>query len=277
MDNKTVALVGALLVLGVAVYGMATGNLPGFEGIGEEEEVNGDGGVADMEETNGEDNGAEAENGEEDGEDEELDEEIEEIAAETGLGMDEILELEPERREELLRRARLPQVCEDQGEEVELDSSHVPIRAGPPFNPKLFESMVHNELNDLRIVHSDGEPLDCDPELRDIAREHSELVIEGDEINATDVRYEGICENPRENYGTWYYQRDMELDSPDVGSDQRVNMIRDHEEFVRDVRRVWYNSGNVMGAITDESRERQGIGAHIERDTRRVVVTHVVC
>lgn len=280
MDNKTVALVGALLVLGVAVYGMATGNLPGFEEIGDEEPPQNN--ADSSEDGNNNDGGDDTESEEEVSNNEteqesERDERIEELASDTGLDEEQLQEMDNDRLNELLRRARLGQVCENQGEDVELDSSHVPIRAGPPFNPLLLESMVHEELNELRITHSDGEPLKCDPVLRGIARNHSEKIITGGEINATSVRYEGVCENPRENHGTWYYQRDMELDSPGGGSDQSINMIRNHDEFVSDIRRVWFNSGSVMGAITDESATRQGLGAHINSDSRRVVVTHVVC
>ena len=278
MDNKTVALVGALLVLGVAVYGMATGNLPGFEQLGDEEQApNNANNIGDGTSDDGNTEPAEEVSNNETEQESERDERIDELSANTGFNEDQLQEMDNERLNELLRRTRLGEVCENQGEEVELDPSYVPIRAGPPFNPLLLESMVHDELNELRITHSDGEPFRCDPKLRGIARNHSKDIIMSNEINATSVRYNGVCENPTENYGTWYYQRDMELDPPGGGSDQSTNMIEDHEEFVSDVRRVWFNDGSVMNSITDESATRQGLGAHINRETRRVVVTHVTC
>ena len=54
-------------------------------------------------------------------------------------------------------------------------------------------------------------------------------------------------------------------------------MIKNHEEFLRDVRGAWFNNARVMGALTDTDATRQGVGAYIDQDTREVVVTHTVC
>jgi len=281
MDNKTVALVGALLVLGVAVYGMATGNLPGFEQLGDEEQTpndatnTGDGTDEESPEQTSNDNNS-TNNSSTQGPSE-REQRIQELATDTGLSEDELTGMDNERLNELLRRTQLGQICENQGEEVELDSSNVPIRAGPPFNGLLFESMLHEELNKLRTTHSNGEPLKCDPVLRNIARNHSRLRIEGGKINSTSARYEGVCENPRENSGKWLYQRDREINPSGGGLSQRTRMIKNHEEFVRDVRGAWFNSGKAMSLITYTNATRQGVGAYIDRDTREVVVTHTVC
>ena len=95
--------------------------------------------------------------------------------------------------------------------------------------------MLHDRLNELRTITSDAEPLRCDPDLREIARDHRELYLlkkgGGDQlargsrsgtidrirslggrvVNPREVvrqgnirtkpaeeRYEEVCENPRE-------------------------------------------------------------------------------
>jgi hypothetical protein len=139
----------------------------------------------------------------------------------------------------------------------------------------MFESMVHDEMNDMRESRTDAEPLNCDPVLREIAREHSEAVVKGEEINETSVRYEGVCEEPRETHGTWYYLRDMELNPPEGGSNQRLTVIEDHDDMLREVR--FYLLNNAMEGVEDRSATRQGVGAYIDNETQEVVVTHVVC
>jgi hypothetical protein len=127
----------------------------------------------------------------------------------------------------------------------------------------------------MRESRTDAEPLNCDPVLREIAREHSEAVVKGEEINETSVRYEGVCEEPRETSGNWYYLRDMELNPPSGSSNQRLTVIEDHDALLRDVR--FYLLNNAMGGVTDRSATRQGVGAYIDNETQEVVVTHVVC
>jgi hypothetical protein len=282
MDNKTVALVGALLVLGVAIYGMATGNVPGFSQFGEEEspEENnaaGDGTTGDGTENvnsqqNNDDGGGNTTEG--GGNESEGNEELQELAERTGLTEDELREMDADRVEELLRRTELTEVCENQGEDYEPEQGNVMVR-GPPFNPFMFESMVHNEMNDMRESRTDAESLNCDPVLREIAREHSEAVVEGEEINETSVRYEGVCEEPRETSGNWYYLRDMELNPPEGSNNQRLTVIENHDDMLREVR--FYLLNNAMEGVEDRSATRQGVGAYINNENQEVVVTHVVC
>jgi hypothetical protein len=139
----------------------------------------------------------------------------------------------------------------------------------------MFESMVHNEMNDMRESRTDAESLNCDPVLREIAREHSEAIVEGEEINETSVRYEGVCEEPRETHGTWYYLRDMELNPPEGSNNQRLTVIENHDDMLREVR--FYLLNNAMEGVEDRSATRQGVGAYIDNETQEVVVTHVVC
>ena len=282
MDNKTVALVGALLVLGVAIYGMATGNVPGFSQFGEEESpeennavgngTTGDGTENVNNQQNNDDGGGNTTEG--GGNESEGNEELQELAERTGLTEDELREMDADRVEELLRRTELTEVCENQGEDYEPEQGNVMVR-GPPFNPFMFESMVHNEMNDMRESRTDAEPLNCDPVLREIAREHSEAVVKGEDINETSVRYEGVCEEPRETQGTWYYLRDMELNPPEGSNNQRLTVIENHDDMLREVR--FYLLNNAMEGVEDRSATRQGVGAYIDNETQEVVVTHVVC
>jgi anti-sigma regulatory factor (Ser/Thr protein kinase) len=84
----------------------------------------------------------------------------------------------------------------------------------------------------------------------------------------------------------------------------KVDVIADHEELVRDMRGVWFSdrenlssplgivelrivdegdTGEIeearesMEYLTDGNYTRQGIGMHIDRQTREVYVTHVLC
>jgi len=283
MNNKTVALVGALLVLGVAIYGMATGNVPGFSQFSQEESPeeqnnDGDGTTGDgTENLNNEQNNNEGGGGnttEGGGNESEGNEELQELAEDTEFTEDELREMDANRVEELLRRSELTEICENQGEDYEPEQGNVMVR-GPPFNPFMFESMVHNEMNNLRESRTDSEPLNCDPVLREIAREHSEAVVKGEEINSTSRRYDGVCEEPRETSGNWYYLRDMELNPPEGSGNQRLTVIEDHEDLLREVR--FYLLNNAMEGVTDRSAARQGVGAYIDNETQNVVVTHVVC
>ena len=287
MDNKTIALVGALLVLGVAVYGMATGNVPGFSQFGEEPaEQNGagdgggtnDDGTQNVNNGNSQENTGEGNTSDGGGNETESDgeEEIQELATSTEFTEEELRGMEQNRVEELLRRSRLTEVCENQGEDYEAEQGNVPVR-GPAFNPFMFENMVHNEMNDLRESRTDAEPLNCDPVLREIARDKSEMSAKDVGANSTAMRYEGVCENPSETTGSdWYYLLDTELSPPDGTVNQRQTVIEDHDDLLRDVRARWIN-GAPMDAVTDREATRQGVGAYMNRDTREIFVTHVTC
>jgi len=271
MDNKVIAMVGAVIVVGAAVYGVATGTvLPGTEDISqdpsEEPADNGDNGGNDASSSNngngddgdGDGGGSTVDN------DGNVDDVLNDTASNDTIEDDiEVAERNPS------------YICEEQGGEV--DPEIIPVRGGPRFNALLFESMLHNEFNELRQVRSSAEPLECDPQLREIAREHSRRMVEGGGISSPSARYAGVCENPSERYGRWYYQRDMQLNSPGKSNDQRIVFVRDHEELVRDVRGVWVNNKGLVGTLKNSEYTRQGVGAHIDRRTREVVVTHVVC
>lgn len=292
MDNKTIALVGALLVLGVALYGMATGNVPGFSGFNEEtpEEQNGgtdDGGtqnVNDGQDGNGgqtDDGGGNVSDGGGGNETDDGEDEIEELAEGTEFTEEQLRGMNSSRVEELLRRAELTPVCENQGEDYEGEQGSVRVR-GPPFNPFMFESMVHDRINEVRESRTGAEPFDCDPELRERARGHSEVIAEEDEdddveIQEPELRYEGVCENPRERtIEGLYYLRDTELDSPEGDVSQERTRIENHDQLLLEVQRDWLTGGG-MELVTDRSATRQGVGAYIDRDTQEVVVTYVVC
>jgi len=200
--------------------------------------------------------------------------------------------------------------------------------AGPAFDGRQAEAMLHGELNELRTTHGNDsvEPLLCDPNLREIAREHSRVMEEfrfigsavpEDEIpedrNITtnpeygnlSVRYEGVCREPVEARGGWLYQRNRDINWEGGVLTQRedVDVIQNHEDLVRDMRGVWFTNrenlrtplsltelvvedegsegiGDVresMEYLTDGNYTRQGIGMHINRQTRGVYVTQVLC
>jgi hypothetical protein len=207
-------------------------------------------------------------------------------------------------------------------------------RIGPPFDPRKAEAMLHRELNELRTTHGNDsvEPLLCDPNLREIAQEHSRVmerfeflgpavpeseipeernITTNPEYGNLSVRYDGVCRGVTESYGRWLYQRNKDVDWDGGGLQQRddVNVIADHEGLVRDMRGVWFsdraNLSNPLGIVelrivegegeedessgeVEEAREsmeyltdgnytRQGIGMHIDRRSREVYVTQVLC
>jgi hypothetical protein len=200
--------------------------------------------------------------------------------------------------------------------------------AGPAFDPRKAEAMLHRELNELRTTHGNDsiEPLLCDPNLREIAQEHSRVMEELDftglrvpedkmpedrnvttnpEYGNLSVRYEGVCRGVTESYGRWLYQRNRDIDweGDELPLMQRdsVDVIQNHEELVRDMRGVWFSdrddlrtpitvvelrrgdrkagvvSKESMEYLTDASYTRQGIGMHINRSSREVFVTQVLC
>jgi len=200
--------------------------------------------------------------------------------------------------------------------------------AGPAFDPRKAEAMLHRELNELRTTHGNDsiEPLVCAPTLREIAREHSRIMEElkfvglevpedkipegrnittNPEYGNLSVRYEGVCRGVTESYGRWLYQRNRNLDWEDDGlplmQREDVEVIQNHEELVRDMRGVWFSdredlrtpiimvelrmgdgkagviNKESMGYLTDESYTRQGVGMHINRSSREVFVTQVLC
>ena len=277
MDTKVIAMVGAVIVVGAAVYGVATGTvLPGTEDIE-------DGGGDDTSDNTGGENTNDGESGDEgtqDSEDSGDDNDVgdeganvtstengnetdESSATETGNEEGEGSEDDTETEDETPGY-----VCEERSSEFDIVNRH--SAAGPPFDPFLFESMLHDEINELREIRTDAELLECDPELREVARGLSDPDI-------TASQPAEVCENPRTRRGVWYYQRDMELNPPNGGSNQRVPFIANHEDLVLDVRGAWGGSGGFVNDVTDRKMTRQGIGAYIDRDTRRVVVTQVLC
>jgi len=291
MDNKTIALVGAILVLGVAVYGMATGNVPGFSQFNEEEPEGGGAGNEttsdgtqnlNNEQSNDGDEGGGNVSESNGGNETEDNEELEEVASDTEFTEEELREMDSERVEELLRRSELTAVCENQGEDYEPEQGNVRV-SGPPFNPFMFESRVHDRMNRIRRDRTDADPLNCDPELREIAREHSRLIITNKqedkevEINSTEARYELVCKNPRETtLEGLYYLRDTQVDPPEGSVNQRRSRIANHDQLLLEVQSAWLTSDTV-DTITDRSATRQGVGAQIDRNTQEVVVTYVVC
>lgn len=184
-------------------------------------------------------------------------------------------------------------------EETE-DVDDVYSQAGPPFDERQAEDMLHEELNDLREPRvndtAEQHELLCDPYLREIAQEHSRVLAEigtltdepseyienanvsaNPEYGNATVRYEGVCEEPSERYGRWLYQRNQDADWGGVELHQRVDVVQNHEELVRDMRGVWFNDDEAMDMLTDENVTRQGIGMHIDRSSRLVHVTQTVC
>ena len=201
--------------------------------------------------------------------------------------------------------------------------------AGPPLDPRKAEAMLHRELNELRTTHGNDsiEPLVCDPNLREIAREHSRVmedlgmedlrpsvpedkmpedrnVTTNPEYGNLSVRYEGVCRDVTETYGVWLYQRNRDINWDGYALQQRedVEIIKNHEELIRDMRGVWYSdreelntapviaeltigegeqetgdTGGTMEYLTDANYTRQGIGMHINRSSREVFVTQVLC
>ena len=276
MDTKVIAMVGAVIVVGAAVYGVATGTvLPGTEDISE------DGG------DNTEDNADDTQNVNNGGSGDENDDGDSEDQNDVGDGGEPNNESDVETVENTEdNQEELPQVCEDRESDISREEiQYRRVAVGPTFDPIKFESMLHDSMNKLRNARSNADPLKCDPELRDIARKHSELVVKSQderyekevEIKSKAERYEGVCENPIERRGTFYYQRDMQLDPPSGGSDQRTVLIEDHEEMVTDIRGKWGGNNRFINDITDSRMTRQGVGAYIDRRTRKVVVTHVLC
>lgn len=169
-------------------------------------------------------------------------------------------------------------------------------RAGPEFNVTKAETMLHRELNDLRTTHGNDSvgPLLCDPYLREIAQEHSRVMAEkgflgsevpDENVNLTEnpeygnlsVRYEGICEDPKEQYGRWLYQRNQVSNWEGPSLSQRRDIANDHEQLIRDMRGAWFNDDVSMDVLTQENVTRQGIGIHINRSSRLVHVTQAVC
>jgi hypothetical protein len=205
-------------------------------------------------------------------------------------------------------------------------------RIGPPFDARQAEAMLHRELNQLRETHGNDsiEPLLCDPNLREIAQEHSRVmeklefvrsevpddkmpedtnISTNPEYGNLSVRYGGVCREVTESYGRWLYQRNKDIgwegDDLPLTQREKVDVIADHEELVRDMRGVWFSdranltppltvaklrivndgqsleeaTGNKesMGYLTNANYTRQGIGMHIDRQTREVYVTHVLC
>ena len=199
--------------------------------------------------------------------------------------------------------------------------------AGPAFDPRKAEAMLHRELNDLRTTHGNDsiEPLLCDPNLREIAQRHSRIMEEfnfmgnavpedkmpedrnvttNPEYGNLSVRYEGVCREVTETYGVWLYQRNRDINWDGYALQQRedVDVIENHDELIRDMRGVWYSdredlntppviaelrigegeqetgdTGGSMEYLTDSNYTRQGIGMHINRSSREVFVTHVLC
>jgi hypothetical protein len=294
MDTKVIAMVGAVIVVGAAVYGVATGTvLPGTEDISED---GGGDNSLDNNDTGGDTSNLndETDDGEQDNGDSGDENDVGDgNESEGGTTGEEVLDGEDDGEDESteLSEGTPDPICEETESELTAeDLRNRKMAVGPPFDPLKFESMLHDRINRLRERRAglgvSVDPLDCDPGLREIAREHSELVLKSEDddydkevnIESAAVRYEGVCESPRERHGTWYYQRDLELNSPDGGDgDQRVTLIKNHEDLVRDVRGAWGESGSFVSDVTDSRMKRQGIGAYIDRDTRKVVVTQVLC
>lgn len=292
MDTKFIAMVGALVVLGGAVYFIATGDvLPGGDDameFGEDEDTPG---------TN---------DGTNDG----------------TTGESDQNETELNDTEEVEEEETIPVGVECHVQEGDVEVEKVYSKAGPPFDARKAESMLHDAFNELREAQTprDTDLLLCDPDVREIAQNHSEYMAEegffGEErpdgktlkeryldactevdikdewnvsisngqveINETlsedevDGNVSNITLNVNELYGRWLYQRNPGFgwDGPDLN--QRVDVIQDHEDLVRDIRGVWVDN-DIDKAISSTNKTRQGIGMHINRDTRLVHVTHAIC
>ena len=315
MDNKTIALIGALLVLGVAIYGMATGNLPGVDSLGGGGE-DGGGEAVNNGGAGNDDGGPPVGTGPDDsgggsggGGDNGGGNETEVATNETG----NVTAPEPE---------PLPIVCEDQG--GDFSSRDLESPSSDPLNTRLAESIIHDRLNELRAFRGDAlvDPLKCDPVLREVARDHGRLILiqegargsnyvssdyqdsqkrirglGGDieiqdnigEMSADDVEinetrlYEregkSVCENPSLEYGTFAYDINIEEGGSDFAAADFAGDQSlskiDDEEEL--ARDVRRTVLDSIGALTDEGKVRQGIGVTIDRRTNEVVVTRILC
>jgi len=306
-----------VIVVGAAVYGVATGTvLPGTEDVTEEEPpAENETPTPPASEENQPDTGGGGDGSgggvtEEDSGD-----------GETAVGneTEEVTDTGPE---------PLPVVCEDQGGEISRDNVGSLPSAAEPLDQVRAESMLHDALNKVRAIHSDADPFKCDPELREIARDHSQLILiqEGargneqitsdyqesqerirelggelelddnledltrDEVEVNETRmFGGVCgENYEMGYGQFAYginieggdSGDFSFDSEaasDFADDQEQTIIRDHENLVRDARRLFVDSDSVEDQIIDESMTRQGVGIATDRRTGEVVVTVIHC
>lgn len=303
MDTKFIAMVGALIVLGGAVYFIATGDvLPG-----------GDEGSVDI---NGDENGTTGGDTEE--------------TARNGTAQNGTAQNGTELTENETEEEVIPAGVECHRQEGEVNVENVYSDAGPPFDERKAESMLHDAFNELRDAQTglDTEPLLCDPGIREVAQEHSAYMAEqgflgsnrpdgkgvaeryleeclDDDTEIGNITDEAITQKDTDNgikqtinlnktvegevsenrtveihefTGRWLYQRNRDLDWNGVGLSQRdeVELIQDHDDLVRDIRGLWVNAG-LDEVISDIFMEREGVGMHINRETRLVHVTHAIC
>jgi len=96
-------------------------------------------------------------------------------------------------------------------EETE-DVDNVYSQAGPPFDERQAEDMLHAELNSLRDTHvnetAEQRELLCDPYLREIAQEHSRVMAEIGQLTGEPAEY---IENANISANSRVRQRDRPL------------------------------------------------------------------
>jgi len=289
MDTKFIAMVGALIVLGGAVYFIATGDvLPGGD----------DGSIG----VNGVDNGTS-------GDDTQGTDQNETAQNETELAENGTEEVEEE---------VVPTTVECQTQDGDVEVENVYSDAGPPLDERKAESMLHDAVNKLRDAQTgiETEPLLCDPGVREVAQEHATFMAQKEFVGSNRPDGKGIIERyanacteselsdsweggpgneikisqddtvdeiennltleVREFHGRWLYQRNQNLDWGGVGLKQRVELITDYDDLVRDIRGAWVNGG-LDEFMSDIHMDRGGAGIHIDRETRLVHVTYAVC
>jgi len=308
MDTKFVAMVGALVVLGGIVYLIATGSiLPG-----------------DDEPVEGADDSIPDQMMDGDGQDE-----ANETAQAGGNETAQNSGNETDRGEG--EEGYPPATVGCRVKEGDMEVEEVYSKAGPPFDAKKAESMLHDAFNELREAQTgdDVGPLLCNPEMREVAQNHSEYMGEKgflgpnrpdeetiaerylDACTEPDVRVENLTvgntggggkssgqtiiingshiENGenftgnitvdiKELYGRWLYQRNQMLnwDNEETPLSQRIDVVEDHEDLVRDIRGAWVKA-ELDEVVSDANMSHQGIGMHINRETRLVHVTHAIC
>lgn len=204
-------------------------------------------------------------------------EKAKEIAAKSDLQEEQLINLSRQKLEEKERRLNLSQQCKNKGENYTVSTFDSIRIDGETLNPIKFETMVHDSLNDVRERREPLEdPLKCDPKLRDIARQNSRAMIEGQDNYNVREELGVTCQSPYVMSGYWYYRLDTARMPPDNQTVQVEDTITDMDEFLVDVKQV-YGRQTGFREVSDPSSEIQGVGVYIQRDTGWTAITQIVC
>ena len=151
---------------------------------------------------------------------------------------------------------------------------------GDDLDTTLVEALIHEKVNEVREAH-DLDTLDYDTDLANVSRAHSQHMSEENFFGHENPEGEGpkdrvdnddsvSCDAVGENLAQAYWQLEFR------SYDDEIRSLESEDEVAQWFVDAWMNSTGHRENLLEPDWERQGIGVHLD-DESRVFATQKFC